>query len=245
MITVVTPISPIPSHPDTAILDYTIESVRHHLPDAEIILTFDGVRHKQEDRRADYEEFIRRTLWKADHAWGNVAPWIYDEHTHQAGMLRGVIDDIRTPLMFYVEQDTPLCVDRDLDLAQISDFVMSGSSNLTRLHHEARIPDEHQHMMHGFADDAHFLRTSQWSQRPHVAAVGYYKRILADHFTENAHCFIEDVMHGVADEAWLCGGVDGWNAHRLHIYHPDGDIKRAWHTDGRAGAEKYETSQTF
>ena len=245
MITVVTPVSPIASHPDTAILDQTIESVRHHLPDAEILLTFDGVRDELEDRRADYEEFIRRALWKSDHDWGNVAPWIYDDHTHQAAMLRGVLDEIRTPLLFYVEHDTPLCIDRDIDFAEITAFVASGTSHLTRLHHEARIPDEHQHMMHGFDDGPNFLRTSQWSQRPHVAAVGYYKRIVADHFTENACCFIEDVMHSVADEAWRIDGVDGWNRHKMHIYHPDGDIKRAWHTDGRAGGDKFEHLQVF
>jgi hypothetical protein len=245
VITVVTPVSVIPSHPDIDILTETVESVRHHLPDAEIILTFDGVRGEQSERRADYEEAIRRILWRADHHWGNVAPWIFDEHTHQVGMLRGVIDEIRTPLLIYVEQDTPLCVDRDIDFEAITEFVAGGRSALVRLHHEAAIPDEHGHMIHGMEPDGPFLRTSQWSQRPHVAAAGFYRRILADHFSEHAKAFLEDKMHGVASEAYILHGMNGWCEYPLHIYAPDGDIKRSWHSDGRAGESKYESDQVF
>ena len=42
-ITIIVPVSPIASHPDTAILAETIESIRYHHPTAEIFLTFDGV----------------------------------------------------------------------------------------------------------------------------------------------------------------------------------------------------------
>ena len=244
MITVVTPVSVIPSHPDISILEETVESIRHHLPDTEIVLTFDGVRSEQADRQADYQEFIRRALWKADHDWGNVAPWIFDEHTHQVGMMRGVIDEIRTPLVMYVEQDTPLCIDREIDFTAITDFLDVGRSDLVRLHHEAVIPDAHQSMMHGMELGLPFLRTSQWSQRPHVATTRFYRFVL-EHFTPNARSFIEDKMHGVCDEAYKIHGMAGWNAYRLHIYAPEGDIKRSWHTDGRAGGPKFETDQVF
>ena len=61
-ITAVIPVSPIKSHPEIGILTETLDSIRHHLPDAEMIVTFDGVREEQEDRRGDYEEATRRTL---------------------------------------------------------------------------------------------------------------------------------------------------------------------------------------
>lgn len=245
MISVVIPVSPIKSHPSTEILDETVESVRHHLPDAELIVTFDGVRAEQAHRAADYEEAIRRILWKADKHWGNVAPWIFDVHSHQVGMLRGVIDEIRTPLMLYCEQDTPLCIDREIDFDSITKFVLSGRSDLVRLHHEAHVLEAHSHMVHGMELGVPFLRTSQWSQRPHVAAVGFYRRILADHFSEHANAFLEDKLHGVCYEAYKINGMDGWQDYRLHIYHPEGDIKRSWHTDGRAGESKYEGDQRF
>jgi len=242
VITVVTPVSPIPSHPDTAILDETIESVRHHLPDAEILITFDGVRPEQEHRRADYEEFMRRALWKVDHAWGKCAAWIYDDHTHQVGMLRGIIDEIQTPLMMYVEQDTPLVTDEPIDWDAITRFILDGHSNCVRLAHEAVIPGEHMHLMHG--DDQGFIRTSQYSARPHVASVAYYRRLL-DHFSPNACSFLEDKLYGVVDEAFHIDGLAGWRQHRIHIYNPGQNMKRSYHLDGRAGEPKWDELQVF
>jgi hypothetical protein len=250
-ITVVIPVSPIKSHPDTAILDETLDSVRYHHPTAEIILTFDGIREEQSRRWHDYEEFIRRALWRADHHYGGVCPFIYEEHRHQSGMMRAILDEIRTPLLMYVEQDTPLVTDEPIAWDDIIDMIESGDSNVVRLHHEGVIPDPHQHMMHG-TEDAEtsrftaFTRTSQWSQRPHVASVAYYRRIMDSHFTENAKCFIEDVMHGVVDNAYRLDGMNGWRQHRLHIYTPDGgNIKRSYTTDGRAGEPKYDDTQVF
>jgi hypothetical protein len=242
VITVLTPVSPIPAHPDIAMLEQTLDSIRHHLPDAEVILTFDGVRAEQADRAKDYAESIRRTLWRADHHYGNICPLIFDEHTHQAGMARAALAEVRTPLVLYVEQDTPLVTDLTIDFTAIAEFIMAGRSDLVRLHHEAVIPVDHAHLMHGH-EEPEFLRTSQWSQRPHVAAVAYYRRVLADHFSPDARCFIEDKMHGVVQDAWYLGNP---GQHRLHIWHPDGgNVKRSYHLDGRAGGDKFETEQSF
>lgn len=253
MITVVTPVSPIKSHPDTAILDETLDSIRHHFPSAEIILTFDGIRAEHASRRRDYEEFIRRALWRADHHYGGVCPFVYEEHRHQSGMMRAILDEIRTPLILYVEQDTPLVTDEPIDWDAIASLISSGESNLVRLHHEAHIPTEHKHMMHGeitFGAPQHypaqFTRTSQWSQRPHIASLAYYRRIMADNFSDNTKCFLEDVMHGAVDNAYRRDGLAGWMQHRLHIYTPHGgNIKRSYHTDGRAGEPKYDADQIW
>lgn len=255
-ITVVVPVSPIKSHPNTAILDETLDSIRHHFPDAEILLTFDGIRAEHKHRRRDYEEFIRRALWRANHHYGAVCPFIFEEHRHQSGMMRAIIDEIRTPLLLYVEQDTPLVTDEPIDWDDISAIISTwGMSNLVRLHHEGVIPDEHRHMMHGDESEydsdydawaGRFTRTSQWSQRPHIASIAYYRRILDSHFSANARCFIEDCMHGVVDNAYRRDGMLGWQQHRLHIYTPDGgNIKRSYTTDGRAGEPKYDDTQIW
>ena len=246
MITVVIPVSPIKSHPDTAILTETLDSVRHHLPDAEVLLTFDGVRKEQEHRRQDYEEFIRRALWLADHKYGNVCPLIFDEHMHQSGMMQATLDEIRTPFLMYVEQDTPLVADRVIDFGLIEWYLERGESNLVRLHHEAVIPSDHSHLMLGMELDVPFLRTSQWSQRPHVASVAYYRRIMENYFTLGARCFIEDVMHGVLAQAHNLDGMSGWHQHRVHVYVPDrANTKYSYTTDGRAGEPKWDEDQIW
>lgn len=243
MITVVIPVSVIKSHPDTTILAETVASVRHHLPEAEIFLTFDGLREETVSRKTDYDEFIRRALWSADHQWGPVLPFLFDEHQHQAGMLRHALDEITTPLMLYVEQDTPLVTDEPIDIDAIAQFITSGASNVVRLHHEAVIPADHEHMMHG--SEFEFIRTSQWSQRPHFASTAYYRRIMASHFSDRAKCFIEDRMHGILDDAVRTDGLAGWHQHRVHIYNPGENLKRSYHTDGRSGEPKYDDTQVY
>ena len=101
-ITVVVPVSPIKSHPDTKILDQCIASIRHHLKEAEIIITFDGVREEQEDRRQDYEEFIRRALFKCNTEW-NATPMLFNDHTHQVGMMREALKIIESDCVLFFE----------------------------------------------------------------------------------------------------------------------------------------------
>ena len=248
-ITVIIPTSPIKSHPDTSIIDETIKSVRHHLPNSEIIITFDGVRSEREDKRGDYEEFMRRMLWKCNYEYKNILPLVFDNHSHQVKMARKALEYVNTPLIMYVEQDTPLVTDLEIEFDKICNYIKTGDSNMVRFHFEASIPKDHEHMIHGMEPinqyDLQLLRTSQWSQRPHVASKAFYDRILADHFSEDAVSFIEDKMHGVLHEAYLNNGTLGWHQFKVHIYAPDGNIKRSYHTDGRAGEEKYDDTQTF
>lgn len=245
-ITVIIPVSPVKSHPSIKIVDETIHTIRKHLPDSEIIVTFDGVREEQEDRREDYEEFKRRFLWECFHnpVYKNVFPVDFKVHSHQVKMARGALQYVNTDLVLYCEQDTPLTPDVEIDWQKCIDLIDSGEANLVRFHFEATIPEPHKHMMIGEAEDG-FLRTAQWSQRPHLASKAYYERILNDYFSEDAICFIEDKMHGIVWEQYRINGMPGWFQHRLWIYHPEGNIKRSYHTDGRAGELKWDEKQTW
>ncbi len=245
-ITVVIPVSPIVSHPDIGILTETVESVRHWLPDAEIKLTFDGVRDEQEDLRKAYEEATYAALQQAATAWHPVTPFVHRDHSHQSGMLRFALEEIRTPLMLYVESDTPLVTDKPIDWDALSTAILDGKSNLIRLYHEAVTPPGHEKMMHGKEPGTPLIRTQQWSQRPHLASVAYYRRILRAYFSPGSRAFIEDRMYGVLDEAYNVDGINGWMQHRVHIYAPKGgDMKRSLNLDGRAGQPKYDATQCF
>lgn len=247
-ITVVIPSSPIPSHPSTAIIEETVNSIRSHLKNVEILITVDGIRPEQEHRRADYDEYIRRLLWKCNHEWSNVLPILFTEHMHQSGMAKAVLDYVKTPLLLYIEQDTPLTPDCDIYWQGICEAVLSGEVNHVRLSHEAMILNEHKYLMLDdkpqMVRDVPLVRTVQYSQRPHVASVAFYRRILEENFSENSKTFIEDVMHGKVQQAWNQDKVMGWQNYRLAIYHPEGgNIKRSYHLDGRAGDEKFSESQ--
>lgn len=242
LITVLVTTSPIPSHPDTSIIEHTVASVRAQLPDAEIIVACDGVRPEQADRGPSYTEYLRRLCWLTNHEWRNTVPLVVGEHLHQANLARAALGLVRTPLVVFVEHDTPLC--ETIPWPELCAAVTGDTVDLIRFHHEAHILDVHQPMMidrdpikvHG----APLLRTFQWSQRPHLASTDYYRRVLGRYFGRDSRTMIEDAMHGVVAEAWAHHGMGGWEQHRIAIYAPPGDMKRSLHLDGRAGDPKFD-----
>lgn len=240
-ITVVLVTSVIPSHPDTHIIDETIRSIRHHLPESEIILQIDGLREEQLHRKEDYDEYKNRILWKCLHEYKNVLPIIFDEHSHQTTMIKKTIDVIKTPLMLYVEGDAPLVTDEHIDWYACVKMIESGRANTIRFYHEAKVPDVHDWLMLELEDG--FLQTYQWSQRPHLTKVSYYKNEIIPHLPDKT--FIEDVLHSLIYEAYIIpwrkhGTRDGWNEHKLWIYYPSKtNNKRSYHLDGRNGLRKF------
>jgi len=238
----VVPVSPIKSHPDTSILEETLKSIRIHT-DCPIIVTFDGVREEQKEMEPAYREFIKRMLWKINFEYKDILPVIFGKHNHQSGMMRTVLNQIDVPMILYVEQDTPLTPDRDIDFEKCKDYIRSGKSNVIRFHFEEVIPKPHKHLMVGEVEDG-FQKTIQWSQRPHLASQEMY-RIIMGLFSENSNCFIEDYAHGVLQDLWNEQGMAGWEKWRVCIYHPEGGIKRSYHTDGRDGGKKYDEKQIW
>jgi hypothetical protein len=240
-ITVLISSSPIPSHPSTAVLEETVESVRDRLPDAEIVLMLDGVRAEQEHARTDYERYIQRVLELADHQWHNVLPLIFDEHLHQGECTKRALEYVRTPLILFVEHDTPLAGGIPFD--DMAAAVTSGSANVIRLHHETRILDEHRYLMLDdgprVVDGVPMQRTIQWSQRPHLASVAWYRGLLDRAFPHGERDFIEDKAYGLLINDHRRDGHMGWLGWRTWIYTPDGNVLRSYHTDGRNGADKY------
>lgn len=235
-ITVILVTSVLPSHPSLDVLEETLSTIRHHLPTSEIILQIDGLRDEQVDRKDDYDEYKNRVLWKCLHEWKNVLPVVFDEHMHQSSMMMQTIDLIKTPLMLYVEGDCPLTPDMPIDWQKCIDFIYNGEANTIRFHFEGVIPREHEGLMIGVKDG--FMRTVQWSQRPHLSSVLYYRDVVLPNVREKF--FIEDIFHGVVMNDWNDNGRIGWNRHRLMIYYPnEKNIKRSYHIDGRAGTRKF------
>lgn len=248
-VTVIVTSSPIPSHPDTAIVEETVESVRWHLPDAEVLVTVDGVRTEQAGMAGAYDEYQRRLL-RLCRRWRNAVPVVADDHQHQANMVRRALELVRTPLVLVVEHDTPLVTDcGPIPFDRMGEAIQAGEVNSIRLLHEALVLPDYEHLMlepHPVEiRGVPMRRTMQFSARPHLASTAWYRQMLDTYFAPGCRTFIEDSMHGVVDHAWRTEGAMGWNLWRLAIYEPPGNAKRSLHSDGRAGGEKYDDCLVF
>ena len=121
--------------------------------------------------------------------------------------------------------------------ADIVELMSGAHLDVLRFHHEGAIHPEHEHLMIDHVTEemvrVPVRRTVQWSQRPHVARTDYYRRILTEHFPPNCSTMIEDKMHSVAQS-------EPYERNRIAIYHPDGNIRRSLHLDGRRDAPKFD-----
>jgi hypothetical protein len=236
-VTVVIPTSPIPSHPSLDVIAATIDSVRWHLPHAEVIVVADGVRSEQQHLAGAYAEYQRQLVYACAHRWRNVLPILLEHHHHQAGATKVALERVRTPLVLYVEHDTPLTVHEPIPWGDLARAVLGGAVNSVRFHHEAHVLADHEYLMIDrtpiVVEGVPLLRTIQWSQRPHLASTGWYRELLRRWFPETARTMIEDKMHSVAQQR-------RWDDVRLALYAPAGDMKRSLHLDGRGDEPKFD-----
>lgn len=239
-ITVIVTSSPIPSHPDTSILDQTIASIREQLPNSEIIIALDGVRPEQNEMRHNYDLYVRSVVWKCNWEWENVLPMVADEWGHQANTTRKALTLVETDNILFMEHDTPLV--GDIPWLAIVDQIENGTANAIRLHQDVDINHEHQHLMLDpkptVIDGLPLRRTAAWWQRPHVASADFYRKMIDSFFHPDSRTMIEDRIYG---PMWVdcTSSKRGWNDWRVWIYQPEGDMRRSGHLDGRGEADKF------
>jgi hypothetical protein len=229
-ISIVIPTSPIPCHPDTSMIEEVIGTIRFHFPHAEIFLMMDGVRPQMAHRRAQYEEYKRRLIWKCAHDWKNILPVVFETNSQQAIMMRKTLEQVKTPLVMFVEHDAPIVTEKFIDWKAIAEVLQSGQANIVRLYYFEQILKGHMYLMldtfeHG---GSKFVKTIQYSQWPNVGTVEFYKRILKDHFAPDQKAMIETVMYSPVVE-------NPWENFKTVIYYPDGNAQRFIHRNGRAG----------
>lgn len=233
-ITCIIPTSPIPDHPGTSIIAETITSVKARFGDIDTVVVCDGVPRKLAHRRADYDEYVRRLMLLSE-AIGNVTPYVMADHVHQAAMTKWALNElVDTEYVLYVEHDTPLT--DDIDPTDVMYTMESNGINSMRFYHEKAIHPDHMSLMVDVEPAETFVRTFQWSQRPHLARTDWYRNIMHGYFGSGGISFIEDVMHGIVQDAM----PDHWAKFGLAIWTPLGadHIQRSAHLDGRAGDPK-------
>lgn len=238
-ITVVVTASPIPSHPSTEIIEQTIDSIREQLPTAEIVVALDGVRPEQADQAADYHEFVRRLTWLTNFRWHNVVPVVADHFLHQANLTIEAMEHVHSPLMLFVEHDTPLCGDMPWD--RLCNAIEAGDANVIQTYHFDAIHPDHQGIFlehHPQRVEGVWLRrTMAWWQRPHLASADWYRSLLSD-FTPQSRTMIEDAVYPVMERDVRAGNWDRW---KVWLYEPDTpSVKRHIHLNGRGEQDKFE-----
>lgn len=238
-ITIIIPTSPIPSHPSTAILDETIFNLRQYT-DCKIVVMFDGVYEKLSHRTEDYDKYKGVVKEKIlDYKYGDCVYRDFEWHTHQAKMTAETLrDNVTTELVLFCEHDTsPI---GDIPFKKVCDLIKNSKEiNCIRFNIFHKVLDEHQHLMIDrepiVVDGIRLVRTIQWSQRPHIAKVKWYRDILHTYF-QDKKSMIEDVMHSVVESKYKDLGYDTFG---LAIYTPEGETQlRSYHSDGRKTDEK-------
>lgn len=241
-ITVVIPTSPIPSCPTTTLIEQTINSIRFHLPDVPILIQADGVRPEQEKFREPYRLYLEKLERLCADYHRNMRICEFIDFHHQAAMMKRTLgqEDIKTPLLFYVEHDLPLLPD-PIDFVGMVRLLRAGALNQIRLHYWSQILDDHKYLMLDekplFMDSVPIVRTVQWSQHPHLARVDFYERLM-DTFSSNCRTMIETKVYSLVQNA-------RWDDYRCGIYAPEPNLRRITHTHGREEEPKWEEDFTF
>jgi hypothetical protein len=148
-------------------------------------------------------------------------------------MAMKTLEMVNTPLILFVEQDTPL-MDRQIDWKMLKEAIASGSTNHIRLHYDEQIHQEHLHMMVGKLTP-YLIKCVQFHNRPYLTNADWFRKLLAANFTENSRTWIEDKVYSPISCA-------DWSDYKLTIYDPNGngiEMKRSRDLNGRAGDTKY------
>jgi hypothetical protein len=244
-VSVMIPVSILPSHPSTHVLDWTIASTRSHLFNASIYLMFDGVRSEQSERKEAYEEFKRRLVFPP--FAGAVHRVEFETFHHQAAMLRKTLDQVATPLMLFLESDWILTGDIPWDA--MAKTILDQDADVIRLHQTSETHPEHAEL---FLETVEIngirLRKQRvfWAQ-PFLCSTDWMRKQLAEKFSDHCRCFIEDRLYGICLKPAMWGYPD-----KIFMYDPIGTLKRVSHTDGRQKnpdgspmVSKWEDQQVF
>ncbi len=232
-ITVLISSSPIESHPSTAIIEETLASIRYHLTDSPIFIMLDGIRHEQEKYKERYSEYIYNLVVHALRNEHNVRLVPFIKFTHQARMTVRTLEMVDTPLLLFVEHDTPL-VNRTIDWNMLKTAIQDRQTNHIRLHYDEQIHVEHQHLMCGKLTPW-LIKTIQFHNRPYLTHTDWFRGLLAANFTPDSRTFIEDKVYSPV----VCAD---WETYKLTVYDPEAterNMKRSRDLNGRGSEPKY------
>jgi hypothetical protein len=243
VVTAVIVTSPSPLHPSIDMIMETLHSVRDRLPNVEILIGIDGLR--PDDGRDSYYEYARRLCAEVN-PMRNICPFVFTEHLHQSGMMMKLMGEYDSRYTLFMEHDTPLV--GEIDFEQCVSLMDEHHLSALRFHYADFIAPEHASMFLELQSKKKFLRTIQYSARPHLVNTDTLDWWLSAYFG-SSKTFLEDTLHSVLAhpteaETQMERQVrlaSIWGRNRLAVYNPGGSMRRSAHLDGRRGEEKRPT----
>lgn len=246
-ITAIITTSPIPSHPQTDAIEQVYDAIRYWLPDAPILILVDGVRAEQEHLRKRYEEYKNKLQEKISSEWKYVKLRIFEDFTHQAGMLRTALSEnlITTPLILWNEHDFMLLTDKGFDWEGIIKTLLEENISWIRISHDEDLRYENrryqieQYFQLTGGEEMHAFRSKNgvplftslnWGSPPFVAHLDFYKFLISFFKEGKIHLDCSETHEAVEKNYKKWKGA---------VYIPDGDIKRFTILRGRESEPKY------
>lgn len=222
VVTAVVTTSPIPSHPSTAVIDETYESIRHHFPTIPIMILADGVREEQTCWKERYATYLQSINQKE---WPGVQIHQFQKFMHQAGMIRETLNQVRTPLILWIEHDLPLVKDH-IPWDGISQALLDNTVCSVRflMQGESKKPyyERGDIEVHGVS----LTKTVEFTSLPNIARKDMYEFIVPhfDHAQIHLECNNTQGLFHKDD-------CDKW---KLSIYNPPDGKARVGSLDGRS-----------
>ena len=224
-ITVLIPTSAIPIHPDTVVMDETVAGIRHHFPDAHIIILADGIWSGIAHRQFQYEKYLAAI----DGKYANTRIIRFPVHTQQTAMAQYAIQNfVKTRLIWWNEHDAPLRTDRAIDWDAIVQQVELGDAGLVRLSYfDEGIHEAHEHMTRGryHVNGGTFVRTVQFSGWLFLTTVDFFVNKIFSGPPIGKE-MLELRMHDKV-------AVSPWEDYKIVTYLPEGPAQRFRHSNGR------------
>lgn len=232
-ITVVIPTSPIPSHPNTEMIEFVISSIRYQLPNSRIIIMCDGVRDAVSHRKEQYEEYKKNLRFLFEKDFPKIMIKEFNKPSQQAMMLQSTLSEIEDPVMFFVEHDCVI-LPKKIDWNAISESLLSDSLRYVRFYWQNTIHPEHDYLMGELVElyGSKFIKTKQWSGWPHLSTKKQYARDLFQYFNGDNE-MLESIFYGPCANS-------SWNKFRTGIYITEEGTQFFKHLDGRNGEDTKE-----
>lgn len=239
LITIITTTNPIPSIPNTSMIEKTQASLFqiNAFKLCKKIIVFDGIQPGYESRKNDYQQYKINVLklTKNNPYFSNTQLVFCKSWVHLAGAIREALKHVQTPYLFIHQHDFLLAKPFNLN-ALISTMNINPNIKHVRLNREQNTFFKN---WDGPVDEViekdtylPLCRTFGWSDNDHVTTLGYYRNFVLPKCSGKVA--MEHILHPALQESILRLGKDeGQKLFGTYLYGNIMDGSYLIHLNGR------------